>query len=167
MVARGIVIVGFCLLFWFICYTQTGTDKKNMLGYRSYPDAVQELVLKNEELSKLAPKEISIPKIFLSNLVLFTVIFLITGIIMNYTVGFQDFKDCLIYFMILGEILNLFDLVVIDLLWWRNTKRIRFSFIQDKELYQDPAKHLGSFDRGVFMYIIVAFIVAGIITLLP
>ena len=36
------------------------------------------------------------------------------------------------YFLAFGEGLGLFDLLVIDLLWWRNTKRIRFSFLPEK-----------------------------------
>ncbi len=29
--------------------------------------------------------------------------------------------------LLLGQALNLFDFLVIDLLWWRHTKRVRFS----------------------------------------
>ncbi len=41
--------------------------------------------------------------------------------------------------------LGLFDLLVIDLLWWRNTKRTRFSFLPEKKYYQNPKKHIESF----------------------
>ncbi len=34
---------------------------------------------------------------------------------------------------------------LIDLLWWRNTKRIRFLKIPQKELYQNPKKHISVF----------------------
>ena len=47
----------------------------------------------------------------------------------------------------LGEGLGGFDLVIIDLLWWRNTKRIRFSFLPEQSHYQDPTKHVSSFLR--------------------
>ncbi len=60
----------------------------------------------------------------------------------------------------------MFDLVVIDLLWWRNTKRIRFSFLPEKSHYQDPSKHIGSFLRGIPLFAIVAVPAAGIVTLL-
>lgn len=38
-----IIAVAFYLLYWFCCFLGTGTDKKNLLGLRSYPDEVQHL----------------------------------------------------------------------------------------------------------------------------
>lgn len=70
------------------------------------------------------------------------------------------------FFFALGEGLGLFDLVVIDLLWWRNTKRIRFSFLPEKAPYQDPDKHIGSFLRGIPMFAVIALLSAGIVTML-
>lgn len=160
MVIKVAVIVVFCLLFWAGCYVGTGTDQKNMKGFRSYPIKVQELVRRNEELSKLAPKKVSIPFTILLNIVMFVVIFGIIGVILKFTVGFSSFAEILIYFLIFGEVLNLFDLVVIDLLWWRNTKRIRFSFIPEKQFYQNPKQHVDSFLRGILVFAIVAAVVS-------
>ena len=160
MIMKVTVIVIFCLLYWVSCYAGTGTDQKNMKGLRSYPVQVQELVRKNEELSKLAPKKVSIPLTMISNIVMFVVIFGIIGVILKFTVGFRNFTEILIYFLIFGEALNLFDLIVIDLLWWRNTKRIRFSFIPEKQFYQNLKQHVDSFLRGILVFAIVAVIVA-------
>lgn len=49
----------------------------------------------------------------------------------------------------------MFDLVIIDLLWWRNTKRIRFSFLPEQSHYQDPTKHISSFLRGIPLFALV------------
>lgn len=163
MIMKATVIVIFCLLFWAGCYVGTGTDRKNMKGFRSYPVLVQELVRKNKELSKLAPKKVSIPLAMIFNIVMFVVIFGIIGAILKFTVGFQNFTEILIYFLIFGEVLNLFDLVVIDLLWWRNAKRIRFSFIPEKKFYQNPKQHVDSFLRGIPVFAIVAVIVSILI----
>ncbi len=167
MLIKGLVVVICCLLFWLMCYRKTGTDEKNMLGFRSYPKAVQERVYKDAKLSALAPKEIHLGKIFVANIVLFTIVFLIIGAALKYTVGFDGFLDAFLYLLILGEVVNLFDLVVIDLLWWRNTARIRFSCAPEKELYQNPKVHIDSFFRGIIMFAIPAVIVAGIVQLLP
>ncbi len=160
-------IVGLCFLFWVICYLNTGNDQKNMIGFRSYPNEVQELVRKDPVLGKLAPKEINMVKVLISNFILFTVIFLIVGLIIKFTVGFNGFIDAFIYFLVLGETLNLFDLVVIDLLWWRNTERIRFSCVRDKKLYQNPSVHIASFSRAIVMYLMIALLVTAILTVLP
>ena len=159
-------IIGLCLLLWLICYFNTGSDEKNMRGFRSYPKEVQNLVRRDTVLGQTAPLEINLVKVLLCNFVLFTAIFLVIGLVIKHSVGFDGFVDTFIYFFILGEVLNLFDLVVIDLLWWRNTPRIRFSCAQDKELYQDPSVHIASFSRGVVMYIAVALVVAGLLTML-
>lgn len=80
--------------------------------------------------------------------------------------GLTNYSSAFIYFLILGEGLGVFDLYVIDFLWWRNTKRIRFSFIPEKRAYQNPKKHVGSFLRGIPLFAFVAVIIAGIVTLI-
>ena len=62
--------------------------------------------------------------------------------------------------------MGLLDLVVIDLLWWRNTQRIRFSYLPEKAAYQDPSKHIGSFVRGVPLFAVIAALSAVVVTLL-
>lgn len=163
MLIKILVILGLCALFFYICYSHTGDDVKNMIGFRSYPLQVQQLVRENETLGKLAPKEVNLVKVFISNLVLFTVLFFVVGFLLKITIGFQDELDCYWYLSILGQVLNAFDFIVIDLLWWRNTPRIRFSFLPEKELYQDPTQHIQSFWRGAVMYEIVAAVDAFLI----
>lgn len=165
MAVKISVIVGLCLLFWLICFLNTGNDKKNMLGFRSCPKAVQEAVKNDSALNEFAPKKVSLIQVFVSNLVLFTIIFIAVGFALKYTVGFHGFKDAFVYFLILGETLNLFDLVVIDLLWWRNTPRIRFSCAPDKKLYQNPSVHIESFIRAIFMYLMIALVVAFLLNI--
>ena len=166
MIVKSLVIIGFCFLFWLICYANTGSDEKNMRGFRSYPKEVQELVKNDMHLASLVPTTVNMINVFVSNAVMFSVVFCIVGIILKYTVGFSDFLDALIYFIIWGQVLNLFDLLVIDLLWWRNTPRIRFSCAQDKNLYQNPKVHVDSFVRGIVMFFISAVIAAGIVSLI-
>ena len=54
---------------------------------------------------------------------------------------------------------------LIDLFWWRNTKRIRFSFLPEKEIYQNPAKHIGSFVRGIPLFAVIAALSALVVSL--
>lgn len=166
MFFRILFVVLFCLLFFYICYKNTGNDRLNMRGFRSYPDEVQELVRNDEKLGKMAPKtNPNTLTILISNFGLFTVVFSIVGVLGNNALKFTGFLDCFIYFLILGEVLGLFDLVVIDLLWWRNTKRIRFSCLPDKDYYQNPKKHIDSFLRGIPLFAIVALVTAFIVRL--
>ena len=160
-----LVAVVFYFLYWGVCFLMTGTDRKNLSGLRSYPEEVQNRVRNNPYLAKDVPKEKSMAMILLSNLLLFTVVFSILGIVLKYTLGLKGYRSAFWYFLAFGEGLGLFDLIVIDLLWWRSTKRIRFSFLPEKKYYQNPEKHIGSFVRGIPLFAVAAAIAAGIVTL--
>lgn len=101
---RVLVAIVFYLVYWLCCFLGMGTDKKNLLGLRSYPDAVQRAVRAHPVL----------------------------GLALKNVLGLYDFGTAFWFFLALGE--GLFDLVIIDLLWWRNTKRIRFSFLPWKKV---------------------------------
>lgn len=64
-----------------------------------------------------APKEKSIPSILLGNLILFTVVFSVIGLIFKSVLAFDGYLSAFLYFLVFGEGLGLFDLLVIDLLW--------------------------------------------------
>ena len=164
MSMKWLVLPAFWLVYWGICFICTGTDKKNLAGLRSYPDEVQAAV--RARLGNEAPKDKSIPSILLGNLLLFTAVFSIVGIVLKGLLSFDGYLSAFWYFLLLGEGLGLFDLVVIDLLWWRNTQRIRFSFLPNKAAYQDPSKHIGSFVRGIPLFAVVAALSAAVVTLL-
>ncbi len=161
---KWIIMLAFYFLYWGICFLCTGTDKKNLAGLRSYPDTVQARV--RQQLSDSVPKAKSVPAILLSNLVLFTVVFSVIGLAFGKVLAFDGYLSAFLYFLLFGEGLGLFDLLIIDLLWWRNTRRIRFSFLPEKECYQDPAKHIGSFLRGIPLFAVVAALSALIVTLI-
>ena len=89
--------------------------------------------------------------------------FSILGLIFKGSLGLNSYGAAFWYFLIFGEGLGLFDLLVIDLLWRCNTKRIRFSFLPKKEAYQNPEKHVGSFLRGIPLFAAIAALTAGIV----
>jgi len=161
-----IVAAAFYFLFWGVCVLGTGTDKKNLIGLRSYPDAVQNRVRSDPKLGKNVPKARSTAAIWLSNLFLFTALFSILGLALKGVLGLNDYGSAFWYFLAFGEGLGLFDLLVIDLLWWRSTKRIRFSFLPEKECYQDPKKHIESFLHGIPLFAAIAALTALLVTVL-
>lgn len=149
-----IELVMLCGLFWGGCWLCTGDDRKNLYGFRSYPDAVQSIVRARPELAgKLRPQRPAMT--FAGNLLLFTVVLFILGLLTRQ----EDFAGNFRNILILGQGLNLFDLVVIDLIWWRHTKRVRFFGTENRpELYADPGKHIASFLRGIVMFLLVAIL---------
>ena len=51
-----IVAIAFYFLYWGVCFLGTGTDKKNLMGLRSYPEEVQNRVRSDHQLGKAVPK---------------------------------------------------------------------------------------------------------------
>lgn len=128
-----IEIVILCAVFLGVCYLGTGTDQKNLKNYSSYPDKVQNRI---QEIAEYRGKfkETGKARVLAAHFFVFTVLFLLLGI----PIRQENFSYNFICLLILGQSLNVFDLFVIDLLWWRNSERIRLSKIPQKELYEDP-----------------------------
>ena len=145
-----------CLIFFGLCFLGTGTDEKNLKNYMSYPDEVQEKIKNIEDYHGKCKAST-----FVANFIVFSILFLILGL----KIRQESFVQNFIAILILGQGLNVFDLVFIDLLWWRNTNRIRFSKIPEKSLYQNPKKHIEAFERALLMYFLIALLDAYILTL--
>jgi hypothetical protein len=87
-------------------------------------------------------------------------------LIFGFSIKSNNLKTNFANILVIGEVLNLFDLVAIDLIWWRNTKRIRFKDIPEKEMYQNSKQHIDSFLRGIIMYLFIAIIDGIILTII-
>ena len=159
----GIIIecVILCIVFYLICYLGTGTDKANLNSYRSYPDEVKTLIDQDSEYKDMVKKSNPIV-VFISNTLIFLVLFFIMGIFIRTSNYLYNFFSILI----IGEVLNAFDLLVIDLLWFRHSKRTRLSKYPNKNIYLDPKNHIISFVKAFVMYIIVALIDGALLLLL-
>lgn len=140
------------ILFFMVCYMATGDDKKNIKNFYVYSDEIQTLLKEDESLKEFIPKKPSKIISFIVNLIIFTSIFIIVGIILK----ISNLKESFIYFFILGESLNLFDLIFIDMFWWRKTKRIRFTKIQEDKKYKEIKYHMIAFKNGIILFLLVA-----------
>lgn len=149
-----------CAIFFILCFLGTGTDAKNLKNYSSYPDEVQIRISAIPEYQHRF-KEQNPFLTFTANFLLFLVILFVFGIFIRQSNFAQNFLSLLI----LGQTLNVFDLIVIDLLWWRRTPRIRFSKLPQPALYQDPRKHISAFIRAFIMYFAIALIDGYLLTL--
>ena len=149
-----------CAVFFAICYLNTGSDDKNIKSYASYPDEVQEMIKKNPALQakiKTTPPVVS----FASNILIFGIVLFIFG----FFIKADGFMANFINLSILGQCHNAFDFLVIDMLWWRNSKRVRFTGTKDrKDLYSNPKKHFVSFLKGIAVFLIVSLIDGTLLT---
>lgn len=96
-------------------------------------------------------------------MILFLVILFVFGLFTKSNSYLNNFVNILI----LGQFLNLFDFLVIDMLWWRNSKRVRFTGTENKpELYSNPKKHFLSYIKGCVMFLIVAIVDGLLLTII-
>lgn len=149
-----------CAIFFLLCFLGTGTDAKNLKNYSSYPDEVQIRISAIPEYQNLFRVKSQFAT-FMANFLLFLVILFVFGIFIRQSSFTPDFLSVLF----LGQTLNVFDLVVIDLLWWRHTPRIRLSQVPQPNLYQNPRKHLYAFIRAFIMFLVIALIDGYLLTL--
>ena len=155
-----IELIGLCAAFALVCFAGTGTDAKNLRSYASYPDEVQDRIKATAEY-RGRYREGSKAAAFLSNFLLFSIVLFVLGLFIRE----RDLVHNFLYLSILGQGLNLFDLLVIDHLWWRNTKRTRLTKIPDAELYKSPKKHVEAFIRAFVMYLLIALLDGYLLTL--
>ena len=151
-----------CGLLSLVAYLGTGTDEKNLKSFGSYPVKVQERIRKNHALDGKY-REPNMALSLLGNFIVFTIVLFLLGLMVRTESYFINF----LYLFFIGQIGNVFDLCVIDMLWWRNSRRVRVSGTEDmhKE-YQDITPHLHSFYRGIAMFTVVAAVDAGLLALL-
>lgn len=142
-----------CCALFMVCFLGSGTNKKNLRQYASYPDVVQTRI-RELECYQGQFKEAAILPHWIANLFLFAALFFL----LVFPLRQGQFVDNFFALLFLGETLNVFDLVVIDLLWWRNAQRIRLSAIPQKQLYQNPQKHIEAFLRAAVMFVLVALL---------
>lgn len=141
-----------CLIFFLICFLGTGSDEKNIKNFDSYPDEIQDLIINNDKLNNKIIRK-SPHMSFISNIIIFSIVLLLFGFIMNADSGKENFINILI----LGQVLNAFDFLFIDMIWWRNTKRVRFKGTEKLDIqYKNPKKHIRSFFKGTVVFVIVA-----------
>ena len=150
----------FCFLMGLICFLGTGNDDKNIKSFRNYSDELKGL-LRNNDKYKDKIKEANPIVVFVSNLVLFLIIEFIFGLFIRT----DNFLYNFVALLILGQVANIFDLVIMDLLWFRNTSRVRFSEYSDDKYYKYMKGHINSFLKALLMFTLVALIDGSILML--
>lgn len=146
------LIAAFALyaLFFLACFLGTGDDRRNLRSFRSYPDGVQRMLGESGrfEVPGKAPRAAT----FAADTLLFTAVFVLMGLLLH--------EGDVWYFLALGEGLNLFDLLVVDLAWWQHSPRVRFEGIGEPEDYLGAGKHVGAFLRAIPVFAAAAILAA-------
>lgn len=146
-----------CLIFTIMVYIMSREPIKTLYNY---PPKIQERVKSLAEYKNKIPTQENkiIAKLFASILFL-----IIICLILRYINGYTTFKESFIYGFILWTIVNLWDLIVLDIIWFCHDKYFIFKGTEDMvDEYHNYLFHIKGFFIGEALALIICFL-AGLI----
>lgn len=146
-----------CALFTLMVYIMSREPIKTLYNY---PPKIQERVRSLPEYQNLIPTQ----KNKLAAKLIASIIFLIIlCIVLRYINGYTTFVDSLKYGFLLWTIVNLYDALVLDIIWFCHDKHFIFKGTEDMiDEYHNYWFHI----KGFFIGELLAFIIctlAGVI----
>lgn len=150
-----------CLLFTVMVYIMSREPIKTLFNY---PPKIQERVKTLDEYKDKIPTENNkiATKIFASIIFLIIII-----LILRYVNGYTTFKDAFIYGFLLWTIVNLWDLIVLDIIWFCHDKYFVFKGTEDMtDEYHNYMFHFKGFLIGESLALIICLLAALIIELI-
>ena len=146
-----------CLLFTIMVYFMSREPIKTLFNY---PPKIQERVKSIEEYKDKIPTNEN--KIFTK--VFASIIFLIIiCLVLRFINGYETFKDCFINGFLLWTIVNLWDLIVLDIIWFCHDNYFVFKGTEDMiSEYHNYLFHIKGFFIGEVLALIICSL-AGLI----
>ena len=146
-----------CLIFTLMVYIMSREPIKTLYNY---PPKIQERVKSLDEYKDKIPTNENkvVAKVIAS------IIFLIIiCIVLRYINGYTTFKDSFIYGLILWTIVNLYDAIVLDIIWFCHDKHFVFKGTEDMiDEYHNYLFHIKGFFIGEGLALIICSL-AGLI----
>ena len=146
-----------CLLFTVMVYFMSREPIKTLFNY---PPKIQERVKSLKEYKdKIPTKENKITTKIFACIIFLIIICLVLRFINGYTTFIDSFK----YGFLLWTIVNLWDVIVLDIIWFCHDKHFVFKGTEDMvSEYHNYLFHIKGFFIGEGLALIICF-VAGII----
>ncbi len=146
-----------CILFTIMVYIISREPIKTLYNY---PPKIQERVKSLEEYKdKIPTNENKIVAKVIASLIFLIII----SIVLRYINGYTTFKDSFIYGFLLWTIVNLYDVIVLDIIWFCHDKHFVFKGTEDmKDEYHNYFFHIKGFLIGEGLALIICSL-AGLI----
>lgn len=143
-----------CVLFTIMVYMVSREPIKTLYNY---PPKIQERVKTLEEYKDRIPTNEN--KVIVK--VCASIIFLIIlFVIFRYINGYTTFLDCFRYGFLLWTIVNLYDLIVLDIIWFCHDKYFVFKGTEDMiEEYHNYWFHIKGFFIGELLAVVICAMV--------
>ena len=152
-------LLGFlgCLIFTVVVCTLT--LKNPLLMIHNYPPKIREKVYK---LGLCEREEETIWK-RLAKLVFFGFVF---GVVLYLHYQVRDFWFIFTKSYILFTIINLYDVIVIDLIWFCHSEGVKIKGTEDMKEYEDMKFHIIGGVKGMVLGLIISLIAGGFASLI-
>lgn len=147
-----------CSMFTIMVYIMSREPIKTLYNY---PPKIQERVKSLDEYKDKIPTEKNkvVAKIFASLLFL-----VIICAILRYINGYTTFIDSFKYGFLLWTIVNLYDAIVLDIIWFCHDKHFVFKGTEDmKDEYHNYWFHIKGFFIGETLALVICSIAGAII----
>ena len=139
-----------CVIFTVMVYI---VSRKPIKTLYNYPPKIQERVKSLEEYKEQIPKNEN--KIFIKLCASFLFL-IILCLILKYVNGYTTFLDSFKYGFILWTIVNLYDLIVLDIVWFCHDKYFVFKGTEDMvDEYHNYWFHIKGFFIGELLALII------------
>lgn len=147
-----------CALFTLMVYIMSREPIKTLYNY---PPKIQERVRSLPEYQNLIPTQ----KNKLAAKLIASIIFLIIlCIVLRYINGYTTFMDSFKYGFLLWTIVNLYDALVLDIIWFCHDKHFIFKGTEDMiDEYHNYWFHIKGFFIGELLALIICTLAGAII----
>ncbi len=153
----AIEAVVLCLLFAAMVYVMSRDPIKTLYNY---PPAIQERVKSLEEYKDQIPTQ---KNKIAAKVIASVVILIVISLILRYINGYTTFKEAFGYGFLLWTIVNLFDAIVLDIIWFCHDPYFVFKGTEDMvQDYHDYGFHIKGFFIGEALALVVCAL-AGLI----
>ena len=147
-----------CVLFTVMVYIMSRNPIKTLYNY---PPKIQERVKSLEEYKDKIPmqKNKITAKLFASVLII-----LILSVVLRYINGYSSFAEGFGYGFLLWTIVNLYDVIVLDILWFCHDPYFVFKGTEDMiKDYHDYLFHIKGFFIGELLALMVCAVIGVLI----
>ena len=147
-----------CLIFTIMVYALSREPIKTLYNY---PPKIQERVKSLEEYKDKIPTEKN--KIF-AKLLACVLIIIIISLILRYINGYTTFIKSFGYGFLLWTIVNLYDAIVLDIIWFCHDKHFVFKGTEDmQDEYHNYWFHIKGFFTGEMLALLICGLAGAII----
>ena len=146
-----------CFLFFIMVYVMSRDPVKTLYNY---PPAIQERVKSLDEYKDKIPTKNNKIAVKITALIVFVIVI---SLILRFVNGYTDFIRSFGIGFLIWTVVNLFDVIVLDIIWFCHDKRFVFKGTEDMtDEYHNYGFHIKGFFIGELLALIVCAL-AGLV----